>query len=262
MDAKLENAGLEMRTLDYTSIPCLVAVDREARLPPASTDVNNIKDYYILDAGSVMATEALNVQADDRVLDLCAAPGGKTVSILQRLGPEGSLTVNEVSPDRLRRLRRVVEEYAPQSLRNGRVNVVGRDGTKWNEFLKYDKVLVDAPCSSERHLLHDKKEFQLWTAKRTSNNALRQFQLLAAAVQAAKVGGLILYGTCSISSQENDNVVARLLQKTKVPVEVVAQSFTVGEKTSHGWIILPDVADGWGPLYFAVIRRTGIEKRD
>lgn len=257
---KLAAAGIETASLEYISVPCLVATTQTARLPPPSLDAHGTKDYYILDAGSVLATEALSIQPSDRVLDLCAAPGGKTVSILQRLGDGGHLTTNEVSPDRFRRLRTVVDEYAPFNRRKCTVSITNRDGTRWDEYLKYDKVLVDAPCSSERHLLHDDKEFQMWTAKRTANNATRQFQLLSAAVQAAKVGGLVLYGTCSISSQENDKVIDKVLQKSRVPLEIVPQQFAIGEATHHGWIVLPDVADGWGPLYFAVLRRTGLER--
>ncbi|KAI9312394.1 tRNA/rRNA cytosine-C5-methylase [Dichotomocladium elegans] len=220
-------------------------------------------DYYILDAGSVLATEALDIQPDDRVLDLCAAPGGKSLSILQRLGPYGSLTVNELSADRRRRLRQVLDVYLPRTVMEDTVTVTGKDGTKWyGEPEQYDKVLLDAPCSSERHLLHDDKELEQWSPKRTVHNANRQLALLKAALHSVRVGGLVVYGTCSISHVENDKVIGKIMKKGKIPVEVVKKTWPIGERTKYGWIVLPDMTDGWGPLYFAILRRTGVSKVD
>lgn len=261
---KKEEQEETLTRLKFTHIPCLASITH-ARLPAPSKDRNNVKDYYILDAGSVLATEALDIQPHDRVLDLCAAPGGKSISILQRLDARagGHLTANEISPDRRRRLRQVMDEYIPKEIREDIVTVVGKDGTKWySEPEQYDKVLLDAPCSSERHLLHDEKEFEQWSPKRTAHNAQRQLALLKAAVYSVCVDGIVVYGTCSISSAENDKVVSKLLRKSKVPVEVIRRSWPIGEKTKYGWIILPDKTEGWGPLYFAVIRRTGVGKEE
>ncbi|KAI9492468.1 S-adenosyl-L-methionine-dependent methyltransferase [Zychaea mexicana] len=249
----------ELIPLSFVRIPCFATT--ADRFPHPRKDRAGITDYYILDAGSVLATEALDIQPDDRVLDLCAAPGGKSVSVLQRLGAYGSLTVNELSPDRRRRLRIVLDDYL--SPKDERITVLGKDGTKWySEPEQYDKVLLDAPCSSERHLLHDDKEFEQWSPKRTVHNAERQLKLLKAAVHSVCVGGLVVYGTCSISSTENDKVVSKMIRKGKVPVEVVKKTFPIGERTKYGWIILPDKTDGWGPLYFSVLRRTGVSKQE
>ncbi|KAI8147512.1 S-adenosyl-L-methionine-dependent methyltransferase [Fennellomyces sp. T-0311] len=249
----------ELEPLSFVRIPCFAT--KEDRFPHPEKDRHNITDYYILDAGSVLATEALDIQPDDRVLDLCAAPGGKSLSVLQRLDEYGSLTVNELSPDRRRRLRQVLDNYLPPN--DERITVLGKDGTKWySEPEQYDKVLLDAPCSSERHLLHDEKEFEDWSPKRTVHNAERQLKLLKAAVHSVCVGGLVVYGTCSISSVENDKVVSKMIRKGKIPVEVVKKTFPIGERTKYGWIILPDRTDGWGPLYFSILRRTGVSKQE
>ncbi|KAF7731648.1 NOL1/NOP2/Sun domain member 3 [Apophysomyces ossiformis] len=259
--AKLETIqGLER--LPYLSIPCFASNTGE-RYPPPSKDRTNRKDYFILDAGSVLATEALDIQPDDRVLDLCAAPGGKSLAILQRLENYGSLTSNEISQDRRRRLRQVMDDYLPAEMIGETITVTGKDGTQWyGEPEQYDKVLLDAPCSSERHLLHDKKEFEQWSPKRTVVNAKRQLSLLKAAVHSVRVGGYVLYGTCSISSVENDKVIKKMVRKGKIPVEVIKQRWPMGEKTKYGWIVLPDKTDGWGPLYFSLLRRTGVSKEE
>lgn len=260
---KLKDVIHDLTLLDFLSIPCYASKSM-SRFPPPSKDNANITDYYILDAGSVLATEALDIQPDDQVLDICAAPGGKTLSVLQRLDRKyGRLTSNEIASDRRRRLRQVIESYVPADIASEVSTVVGKDGTRYyGEPEQYDKVLLDAPCSSERHLLHDDKEFELWTPKRTQVNANRQLSILKAAVHSVRVDGLVLYGTCSISSLENDKVIEKMMKKGKIPIEPVKLKFPIGERTKYGWIILPDRTDGWGPLYFSLVRRTGVSKED
>lgn len=262
---KLKDSLHDLTMLDFVSIPCY-ASKTSSRFPQPTKDSNNLTDYYILDAGSVLATEALDIQPDDQVLDICAAPGGKTLSILQRLYIKyGRLTSNEIASDRRRRLRQVIESYIPPNVLQEVSNVVGKDGTRYyGEPEQYDKVLLDAPCSSERHLLHDEKEFELWSPKRTQVNAKRQLSILKAAIHSVKVGGLVVYGTCSISSLENDKVVEKMMKKGKIPIEPIKMKWPIGEKTKYGWIILPDtgseVSAGWGPLYFSLIKRIGVSK--
>ncbi|KAI8987971.1 S-adenosyl-L-methionine-dependent methyltransferase [Mycotypha africana] len=262
LKAKLKDHLSDLTMLDFVSIPCYASKSL-ARFPPPSKDSNGITDYYILDAGSVLATEALDIQPDDQVLDICAAPGGKSLAVLQRLDKQyGRLTSNEIASDRRRRLRQVIESYIPADIAAEVSTVVGKDGTRYyGEPEQYDKVLLDAPCSSERHLLHDDKEFDMWTPKRTKVNAKRQLSILKAALHSVRVDGLVLYGTCSISSLENDKVVERMIKKGKIPVEAVKmKKWAIGERTKYGWIVLPDKTDGWGPLYFSLLRRTGVSK--
>ncbi|KAI8051371.1 S-adenosyl-L-methionine-dependent methyltransferase [Gilbertella persicaria] len=258
---KLKDTLHDLTLLDFVSIPCY-ASKSQSRFPPPSKDNNNITDYYILDAASVLSTEVLDIQPEDHVLDICAAPGGKTLSVLQRLDPKyGRLTSNEIASDRRRRLRQVIESYIPPNMIE-MSTVVGKDGTRYyGEPEQYDKVLVDAPCSSERHLLHDEKEFELWTPKRTQMNAKRQLSILKAALHSVRVDGLVLYGTCSISSLENDKVVERMMKKGKIPIEVVKMKLPIGERTKYGYFIAPDRTT-YGPLYFSLIRRTGVSKEE
>lgn len=258
---KLKDSLPDLTMLDFVSIPCYASKSC-SRFPQPSKDNNNITDYYILDAGSVLATEALDIQPDDQVLDICAAPGGKTLSVLQRLDKKyGRLTSNEIASDRRRRLRQVIESYIPADVVEESSTVVGKDGTRYyGEPEQYDKVLLDAPCSSERHLLHDEKEFELWSPKRSIVNANRQLSILKAALHSVKVDGLVLYATCSISSLENDKVIEKMMKKGKIPIEPVKMKLMIGERTKYGVFIAPDKTDGWGPLYFSLVRRTGVDK--
>ncbi|KAI8085671.1 S-adenosyl-L-methionine-dependent methyltransferase [Thamnidium elegans] len=258
---KLKDCLSDLTMLDFVTIPCYASKSC-SRFPQPSKDSNNITDYYILDAGSVLATEALDIQPDDNVLDICAAPGGKTLSVLQRLDKKyGRLTSNEIASDRRRRLRQVIESYIPPDVVEEVSTVVGKDGTRYyGEPEQYDKVLLDAPCSSERHLLHDDKEFELWSPKRSIVNANRQLSILKAAVHSVRIGGVVLYATCSISSLENDKVIEKMMKKGKIPIEPVKMKLTIGERTKYGIIITPDKTEGWGPLYFSLVKRTGESK--
>lgn len=98
--AKLQDC----ESLPYLSIPCFSGSGRH---PPPERDIHNLSIYYLLDAASVLVTEALDVSPNDHVLDLCAAPGGKSLAILQRLSTNGQLTSNEMSQARRKRLRQV-----------------------------------------------------------------------------------------------------------------------------------------------------------
>ncbi|KAL1917070.1 uncharacterized protein VTP21DRAFT_5268 [Calcarisporiella thermophila] len=246
------------KKVSYLRLAALESPNSE-RFPPPPRDPDGLCTYYLMDAASILATEALELEEGDRVLDLCAAPGGKSLCMLQH--DVFSLTSNEPSPDRRRRLRQVIESYLPAAEEN-RVQVTGKDGTNWGESEMYDKALVDAPCSSERHLLHDEEQLSEWTSKRTVNNAKRQRVLLTQALKAVRVGGIVVYATCSISDAENDAVVLKVLKKRKIRVEVLRKQWPIGEETKVGWIVLPDQKEpggegshGWGPLYFAVMRK-------
>src|SRR5690606_34388237 len=117
-----------------------------------------------------------------------------------------------------------------------------------------DKVLLDAPCSSERHVLEDSKELSLWAPGRSKAIAISQFAMLASALDIVKIGGVVVYSTCALSRLENDEIIAKLYQKRGGRFELLRKEFPFGEPTEYGWQILPD-ATGWGPFFLAAVRR-------
>lgn len=276
-------------------------------LPPTPLDPNSpLLPYYLLDGASMLAVEALQVQPHHVVLDLCAAPGGKSVCIAQYLDlmqvgvatpavvpsgpgslalatPHSLLHANEPQGTRRLRLQGVLDEYIPPTVRKNRARI---EVTPWDATKvalpqsKYDRVLVDAPCSSDRHVLQSAKELAAWTPKRIKLNAERQHLLLLNALRATKPGGICVYATCSLSRKENDEVVESVLAKLArnakngaasqrirvqvLPIQitgsapavipasdaagaaVVASSSSdvlylpMGEPTKFGWMVLPD----------------------
>ena len=122
---------------------------------------------YFLDEASVFAAKALAVEPGMDVLDMCAAPGGKSLVIASMLKGEGLLQCNDRSPDRRLRLQHVLENSLLESWRSI-INVTGYDGVKFGMHKKecYDRILLDAPCSSDRHVLNSPSHLEVWSVKR------------------------------------------------------------------------------------------------
>lgn len=203
-----------------------------------------VKPYY-LDGASVRAARRLEVQPEDTVLDMCAAPGGKTLVLALALGGTGRLVSNDRSADRRGRLKRVVDEHLPPALK-AVVTVTGYDATQWGLHEKdvYDRILLDAPCSSERHLIHSPGHLADWSPNRTKSLAQQAMAMLCGALEALKPGGRLLYSTCSISPEENEGLLARFATKRPGAWKLMEQN-----------LVLPDASNGEGPLFYALIEK-------
>ena len=225
--------------------------------PRPGRDEAGLLHWYAMDAASVVAARSLGVRAGQRVLDMCAAPGGKSCVLAASLAEAGELVANDRSASRRARLDRVLRDYLPPPVRK-RVRVTGHDASRWGLFEReaYDRVLLDAPCSSERHVLADPRALRQWSPARTKGLARRQYALLAAALDAVKVGGRILYSTCALLPAENDELIERLLgdRKRVGRVRVLPLEAPFGEPTEHGWAMLPD-RTGWGPIGMSLLER-------
>lgn len=270
-----------------------------------------LQTHWNLDASSMLPVQLLDVRPGEKVLDLCAAPGGKSVALAQILFPhlhaqhpplclqsksrEGSLHCNELDQSRHKRLAANLRAYLPASLLQAdTVRAIRQDAAKDAAVQQlpfgpngYDKVLLDAPCSSERHVIHAQlkasrggrlaEEMARWKPSTSKRLAKEQAALLMTALQAVRVGGRVVYSTCSIATEENDGVIdqtlatiTKLQQKVNlrwgVQIENAAEDEAISasllskfaERTKHGWIALPDHPAGgqWGPLFFCAITKT------
>ena len=228
---------------------------------PVSLSDELLEPYY-MDKASILAASILPISENNTVLDMCAAPGGKTLSIALRLRGTGSLVANDRSAPRRNRLINVLDSCLPPEMRSV-IKVTGHDSTTWSlhETGKYDRILLDAPCSSERHVLNDQSALAIWSPNRPKQLAIQQFAMLAAALDAAADGGYILYSTCSICNQENELVIEKLCRRRAglfEEIDMPASHPELAEKSealSHGRIVLPDTQNGAGPLYFCLLRK-------
>ena len=239
--------------LQVTGIPFDHALGNEFPQPEKTEE--GYTNYYLMDAASTLPVEALDLHPGEKVVDLCAAPGGKSFLCALKLKNQGLLVSNDRSAARRARIHRIFDDYLPKSEQKNHT-VTAHDATKWSLYQKsiYDKVLLDAPCSSERHVLEDSKELSLWAPGRTKAIAISQFAMLASALDIVKVGGTIVYSTCALSQLENDDIIRKLHQKRIGRFEMIHKDFPFGEPTEFGWQVLPDTT-GWGPFYLSVVKR-------
>jgi 16S rRNA (cytosine1407-C5)-methyltransferase len=174
------------------------------------------------------------------------------------MGEGARLLANEPSPARRRRLLTVLDAHLDRE-RRGRVAVSGfdaaREAGRKSERGRFGGILLDAPCSSERHVLGDPRALARWTPARPRFLARRQWALLSAAFLLLEPGASLVYVTCALSEEENDGVSARLLARYGGAAEEEPPDFAEGERTRHGRLILPDASGGMGPIYAARFRK-------
>ncbi len=171
---------------------------------------------YIQQLSSMLPVLALDPKKDEKILDLCASPGSKTILMSCFTKKESEIIAVEKSRDRFFKLNRLLENFGADNVRTLNVDAKLLPH-KFTEFLNYfDKVLVDAPCSNEVNIdLNNKNWHQFWRSSNAKNYSKLQKGLLNAAVQLCKSGGEIVYSTCTYSAEENEKVLDWILKKNK-----------------------------------------------
>jgi 16S rRNA (cytosine1407-C5)-methyltransferase len=257
-------------------------------VPTGAQDPENsgLAPFLFIDGASVIVALSLKVCDSDQVLEVCAAPGGKSlvlasVMFAKIVGKEpgwpdtrGRLVINEVVKSKASRLQTTVRNFAPAALFDtGHLygsHVIFTSveaGTPSNSMERngpYDKILLDAPCVCDRSLRRgDGAELAKWSAGKVKVSAERQLKLINNALWLLKEGGMLLYCTTSLSPEECDGVIEMLLLKSRssfvlevLPLEEEFWRMVPGlaaENTDWGTRILPDKTP-FGPIYFSRIR--------
>lgn len=184
---------------------------------------------YIQGAVSMAPVEVLSPKPGELVLDLCAAPGSKTTQIAQALEGEGVIVANDVNVKRIRALSSNVQ-------RCGVINCVITqvDGRKFPLWAKgfFDKVLVDVPCTSLGIVSKDWGAAKNWNFRTSERLSKLQLSLAISGFECLKVGGTMVYATCTLSPQENEWVIDRLI--TSRPNARLESIKLEGLKTNRG----------------------------
>jgi len=164
--------------------------------------------YYIQEPSAMAPVELLNVIPGERVLDLCAAPGGKTTQIAAKLQGKGVLVTNDIHAERTKALAKNVELYG---VRNAVVLNESPERIA-NAFPHYfDKVLIDAPCSGEGMFRKDEDMVKSWENHSVEKCVLMQRDILETAARLLAPGGTIVYSTCTFAPEENEAMIAEFL---------------------------------------------------
>jgi len=182
----------------------------EFKSHPPIDEMRSFKNgfFYVQDPSTLFAVDLLAPKPGERVLDLCAAPGGKTTYIAQRMKNEGKLAASDTSPDRLELLKENCDRLGVTC-----VEVVPPSGLNPQLSPQFDRVLVDAPCSNTG-VLRRRVDLR-WRIKPEELDRLRkeQLDLLRRAAEMVKPGGVLVYSTCSLEPEENIGVVEAFLQE-------------------------------------------------
>jgi 16S rRNA (cytosine967-C5)-methyltransferase len=213
----------------------------EFKTHPPIEEMRSFKNgfFYVQDPSTLFAVDLLAPKPGERVLDLCAAPGGKTTYIAQRMKNEGKLVASDSSSDRLELLKENCDrlgvtcvEIAPLSSLNSQIST------------PFDRVLVDAPCSNSG-VLRRRVDLR-WRVKPEEIERLRkeQLELLQRAAGFVKPGGVLVYSTCSLEPEENGGLVEEFLKSNA--------DFTLDESSD----VLP-FRDGFDGAYAARLVRKG-----
>ena len=236
-------------------------------------------DYYCMDAASLLPVLALGIQKGDSVLDMCAAPGGKTLAIIQTMMP-CRVVANDRDHARMKRLLDVMSAYLQTYDTNFAEELVEFKRSSglslpYQMANSFDKVLCDVPCTSDRTSVHQDEGniFNVSRKKLRLKIPEEQSNLLQSAMKCVKPGGSVVYSTCTLSPIQNDGVVYDALKQTwkNDGLEFIVEDLSTAIKpfrsimrfadeftatpSYYGQLVLPNVINNFGPMYFAKITR-------
>ena len=212
--------------------------------------------YYVQEASSMFLGEVLNqyLKPNSIVLDMCAAPGGKSTLISQYLGEEGLLVSNEVVRQRVFILSENIQKWG-----NGNTIVTHNYAKDFGNKLEnlFDCILVDAPCSGEGMFRKDAGAVQEWSTKNVNECVARQCEILDEVWDALKPGGVLIYSTCTFNQEENEKNVKWIMEELGAELLPVAHDPSWGiVEGNPGYHFYPHKVKGEG-LYMCVLRKLG-----
>ena len=166
--------------------------------------------YYLQEPSAMTPADRLPVEPGDRVLDVCAAPGGKATELGAKLGGTGVLAANDLSSSRAKGLLKNLELFGI-----GNVLILSEEPGKLVSYFPeyFDKILIDAPCSGEGMFRKEKKMVKAWEEHGPEFFSKIQRSIVTQAAQMLRPGGMLLYSTCTFSPEENEQTIEYLLQE-------------------------------------------------
>jgi len=176
--------------------------------------------YYLQEPSAMSPGAYLPIEENDRVLDICAAPGGKSTQIGAKLGKNGLLVANDISAGRAKILVKNIERFG---IKNAMVLSETPERLKKHFGCFFDKILIDAPCSGEGMFRKEPDMVKGWNEEMLAFCEGEQETILDACAALLRAGGIMLYSTCTFSAEENEGSIGRFLERHDafelVPVE-------------------------------------------
>ena len=171
-------------------------------------------EIYLQSLSSMMPAIILEPKENEDILDMTAAPGGKTTQIAALTNNKANITACEMNAIRADRLKYNVEKQGATS-----VTVLKEDSRRLNDYFSFDKILLDAPCSgSGTILLNNERTYKNFSENLVKKTIKSQKDLLKKAIKILKPGHELVYSTCSILKQENENIIKEIIEKGQAEV--------------------------------------------
>ena len=209
----LQEAGIETQDISWSKDALIIKNAREDEIK--KLEIYEKGEIYLQSLSSMLPPIVLEPKVGENILDMAAAPGGKTTQIAAITQNKAFITACEKNKIRAERLK-----YNLQKQGVGCVNVMLEDARKLSDFFSFDKILLDAPCSGSGTTSVFDTNFNKELIDRSSRT---QEELLRKALKILKPGGEMIYSTCSILSQENEEILKKVVQKSGaeiIPIEV------------------------------------------
>lgn len=209
--AKLDAFGAELEPISWCPGSYHLLSDKRAL---AESELFQDGHVYIQNASSLIPALAMEPQAGERILDVCAAPGGKTSHIQALAGGEAELIANDAMQPRLKKLEEVLGMFHVPGTRitNFQGQFIDRHLDDLGGEL-FDRILLDAQCSGEGMLdLSRSDALRFWSVERVIKMSYLQQKMITAAWKVLKPGGVLIYSTCTFGPEENEGPVARHLK--------------------------------------------------
>ena len=206
--AAAEKRGWQLQPVPWC--PEAFFIDREDRTRALGRDLlHQVGCFYMQEAASMLPPALLGVQPGEAVLDMSAAPGSKTTQVAATMDGRGVIVANDVQENRLWTLKTNIHRLGATNV------IITKKVGQWfakHMTERFDRVLCDAPCTAQGTVRKDSDALQYCGLENIEKMARLQVQLLESAIHAARVGGRIVYSTCTLTPEENEGVVLQMLK--------------------------------------------------
>ncbi|HHX99709.1 TPA: RsmB/NOP family class I SAM-dependent RNA methyltransferase [Candidatus Dojkabacteria bacterium] len=204
---ELLGRGYELEEIPWSENTYFVMNKDKAEV--SQTELYDDGKYYIQNLSSILATLILDPKKNEKILDMCAAPGSKTTHIADMVSNNANIIANDIDMNRISDLQSVVDQFGAKA------KVTLSDGKEFGQKypVYFDKVLLDAPCSGEG-LIYFKgpKPLRFWSMDKVKRSVFIQKELVISAFKTLKHGSYMVYSTCTLEPEENEGVLTHLLK--------------------------------------------------
>lgn len=208
--------GVKFENVTWSNLALVIKNKTEKDLQ--ELDIYKNGEIYLQSLSSMLPPIIMNPEPNEDILDMAAAPGGKTTQVAALTSNNANITACEFNKIRAERLKYNIEKQGANS-----VFIMQKDARNIDDFFAFDRILLDAPCSGSGTLsLKEEDSFKYFSKRLVEKSAKIQFELLKKALKILKPGKELIYSTCSILSLENEEIVTKALNNAKaeiVPIE-------------------------------------------